>query len=235
MKYYLHDTSAFDDEKVTELYMQFGFEGVGIFYVILEKLAKQEKPVKTSVLKAQLRIGKRLEKCWNFMEEIGLIYSNNGETFNKQLLNFSENYQIKKEKTRKRVSEWRKNQEYTENVTCYVPVCNAPKVKESKVNKEESIKKSDFAISKLNDLDFPRIEYKPIWLTWIEHKKIQFNDTYKSEKSELIAFKNLLALSGNNYETAEKIVNRSIANSWKGLFPLDKNTQQSGQREKMYQ
>lgn len=102
----------------------------------------------------------------------------------------------------------------------------------------EEIKKernNKIAISKLNDLDFPRIEYKPIWLTWVEHKKIQFNDTYKSEKSELIAFKNLLALSGNNYETAEKIVNRSIANSWKGLFPLDKNTQQSGQREKMYQ
>jgi len=66
MKYYLHDTSAFDDDKVTELFIYFGYEGVGLFYVILEKLAKQEKPVKTDVLKKQLRIGKKLEKCWNF-------------------------------------------------------------------------------------------------------------------------------------------------------------------------
>jgi hypothetical protein len=77
MKYYLHDTSAFDDEKVSELYINFGYEGVGLFFVILEKIGKQEKPVKTIVLKKQLNVGKKLEKCWNFMEEIGLISSNN--------------------------------------------------------------------------------------------------------------------------------------------------------------
>ena len=76
--------------------MKFGYEGLGLFYTLLEKIAKQEKPVKTSVLKSQLKVGKRLEKCWNFMEEIDIISSNNGETFNKQLLNFSEKYQIKK-------------------------------------------------------------------------------------------------------------------------------------------
>jgi len=132
MKYYLHDTSAFDDEKVSELFIKFGYEGVGLFYVLLEKLGKQEKPIKTHVLKKQLSIGKRLEKCWSFMEEIGLISSNNGETFNKQLLNFSEKYQIKKEKTRIKVSEWRDKQVDEENVTSYVPPCNPPKVKVSK-------------------------------------------------------------------------------------------------------
>lgn len=140
MKYFLHDTSAFDDEKITELYLNFGYEGLGLFYTCLEKIGKQEKPVKTEILKAQLRIGKRLEKCWLFMEQIGLLSSNNGETFNKQLLNYSEKYQIKKEKTREKVSEWRKKQQDTENVTGYVPVSNPPKVKESKVNKEEELR-----------------------------------------------------------------------------------------------
>jgi hypothetical protein len=45
------------------------------------------------------------------MEEIDLIQSNNGETFNKQLLNFSEKYQIKKEKNRKSISQWREEQD----------------------------------------------------------------------------------------------------------------------------
>jgi len=156
MKYFLHDTNSFDDEKVTELYLKFGYEGLGLFYTILEKLGKQEKPVKTDVLKAQLRVGKRLEKCWKFMEEIGIISSNNGETFNKQLLNFSETYQIKKETTRKKVSEWRKKQTDSENVTSYVPVSNLPKVKESKVKeskgiKEEANKSPDF-IDKILDI-----------------------------------------------------------------------------------
>ena len=137
MKYFLHDTNSFDDEKITELYMKFGYEGLGLFYTLLEKIAKQEKPVKSSVLKSQLKIGKRLEKCWKFMEKIDLISSKNGETFNEQLLNFSEMYHIKKEKTRIKVAEWREKQTDKENVTSYVPVSNSPKVKESKVKESK--------------------------------------------------------------------------------------------------
>ncbi|HWR94112.1 MAG TPA: Lin1244/Lin1753 domain-containing protein [Flavobacterium sp.] len=132
MKYFLHDSNAFQDEKITELFNEFGYEGLGLFYTILEKLAYHEKPVKTSVLKSQLKVGKKLEKCWKFMESLQIISSNNGETFNKQLLNFSEKYQIKKEKNKEKISEWRKNQEITENVTSYKKVRNTPKVKESK-------------------------------------------------------------------------------------------------------
>lgn len=139
MKYFLHDTSAFQDEKITELFINFGYEGIGLFFTILEKIAFQEKPIKTSVLKHQLKIGKKLEKCWKFMEEIDLISSNNGETFNEQLLNFSEKYQIKKEKTRKKVSEWREKQKVSKNVTGYETVSNPPKVKERKV-KESKVK-----------------------------------------------------------------------------------------------
>ena len=62
MKYFLHDSNAFNDEKITELYINFGYEGLGLFYTILEKLAGQEKPVKTLVLKKQLNVGKKLEK-----------------------------------------------------------------------------------------------------------------------------------------------------------------------------
>lgn len=134
MKYYLHDSNSFNDEKITELYMSFGYEGLGLFYTLLEKLASQEKPIKTSVLKLQLKVGKKLEKCWQFMESIELIHSNNGETFNIKLMNFSEKYKIKKENTAKRVLEFRERQEVIKNVTCYKGVSNTPKVKESKVN-----------------------------------------------------------------------------------------------------
>jgi len=167
MKYFLHDSNAFNDEKITELYLRFGYEGLGLFYTLLEKLASQEKPMKTIVLKAQLKVGKKLEKCWLFMEQIELISSNNGDTFNKQLLNFSEKYNIKKEKNTKRISEWRKNQEIKESVTCYESVSNTPKVKESKVNinKEENKenKLDNFNIkfsSELNQFDEFRILYQ---------------------------------------------------------------------------
>lgn len=137
MKYFLHDTNAFQDEKITELFIGFGYEGVGLFYTILEKLAMQEKPIKTEVLKKQLFVGKKLEKCWKFLESSALISSNNGETFNENLMKFSEKFQIKKEKNRERISKWRENQALSENVTRYEQVCNKPKDNISKVNRIE--------------------------------------------------------------------------------------------------
>jgi hypothetical protein len=192
MKYFLHDSSAFDDEKITEVFLKFGYEGLGLFYTALEKMAKQEKPIKTEVLKAQLKVKKKLEKCWCFLEEIGLISSTNGESFNKQLLNFSENYQIKKEKTRKRISEWRKNQEVKKDVTQYKHISNTSKVKLSKV------KESKESVTPAHDgnliLDFNEIKdritgdifiekvcqsqgfeidsFKKFILEWLEKKKI---------------------------------------------------------------
>ena len=122
MKYYAHDCSAFDDEKISELFIAFGYEGLGLFYTILEKLGKQEKPIKTEVLKVQLKVGKRLEKCWLFMEQIGIISSSNGETFNENILNNSEKYLIKKEKNREKISQWRERHMVTKNVTSYETV-----------------------------------------------------------------------------------------------------------------
>jgi hypothetical protein len=151
MKYFLHDSNALSDEKLTELYMNFGYEGIGLFYTALEKLAFQEKPIKTIVLKKQLNIGKRLEKCWKFMEEIGIISSKNGESFNENILNYSESYQIKKEKTRKKISEWREKQQDKKNVTSYETVSNPPKVKLSKVKLSKDIIK-DVTHAKMRDV-----------------------------------------------------------------------------------
>ncbi|MCF0059878.1 DUF4373 domain-containing protein [Dyadobacter chenwenxiniae] len=126
MKYFLHDSGSFEDEKVSMLFMEYGYEGLGLFYTILEKLAKQEKPINTRVLKMQLKVGKKLEKCWAYMEDIDLISSNNGETSNKRILKFSESIDEKRNKTAKRVYQHRENQKDTEDVTRYNSVSNAP-------------------------------------------------------------------------------------------------------------
>ena len=137
MKYFLHDSNARNDDKVTLLFIEFGYEGTGLFYSILEILAQQEKPVSEIVLKSQLKIGKKLEKHLKFMYKIGILSIKNGEVFNENILNFSEKYQIKKEKTRKKVSEWREKQKDTNDVTDYKKVRNQRKVKESKVKESK--------------------------------------------------------------------------------------------------
>jgi rubrerythrin len=180
MKYYLHDSNSFNDEKITELYLEFGYEGLGLFYTILEKLALQEKPIKTNVLKHQLNVGKKLEKVWKFLEEIDLISTNNGETFNKQLLNFSKKYQVSKEKNAKRISEWRDNQAVTENVTRSELVRNADKVKESKVNKVKESKEefSEMLSPFIADLNN---EYENFYSYWTE-KNNKGKERWEMEK-----------------------------------------------------
>jgi len=215
MKYYLHDSNAFNDEKISELYINFGYEGLGLFYTLLEKFAQQEKPIKTVVLKSQLNVGKKLNKCWEFMETLGLICSNNGESFNESLLKFSEKYQIKNENNRKRIAQWRENQDVTKNVTHYESVRNTDKVKKSKVKEIETIKiinTNNFSEDFLND-----------WNTWLNFKKTNFKFTYKTIESEQIAFNTLYKLSNQNQNTAREIIHQSIANGYKGLFELKQN------------
>ena len=125
MKYYLHSTSYIEDEKVAELFINHGYEGVGLFYVLREKLAKHENPIKTNVLKHQLKVGKKLEKIWKFLEEIELISSNNGETFCEESLNNIEMFKEKNEKTKIRVAKFRENQRLKNNVTRNDTECNA--------------------------------------------------------------------------------------------------------------
>ena len=132
MKYFLHDSNARNDENITLLFIEYGYEGVGLFYTILEILSAQEKPVSEKVLKAQLNIRKKLEKPLSFMYKVGILSLRNGQVFNENLLKFSEKYTIKKEKNKKRISQWRENQEDEKNVTCYESVRNTPKDKISK-------------------------------------------------------------------------------------------------------
>ena len=141
--------------------MAYGYEGLGLFYTVLEKFAKAEKPINTIALKHSLKVGKRLNKCWNFMESLGIICSSNGETFSKELLNFSEMYTIKKEKNKERIKQWREKQQDTKNVTHNEHVRNTPKVNISKVN----INKDNINIAdeppKVKSSDFKK-EKKPV-------------------------------------------------------------------------
>lgn len=117
MKSFLHDSSAFDDEKVYELYLNYDFKALGIFYVILEKLAKQEKPIKEDILKRQLHLTKRDDVIIDFMVELDLIQRENGEISNQNLMNYIETYVDGRKKSAERMKKNRDNQRVSENVT----------------------------------------------------------------------------------------------------------------------
>lgn len=62
------------------------------------------------------------------------------------------------------------------------------------------------------------------WDRWIKFKKDQFKQSYKTQDSEQTAINHLIEISGGDCIVAEKIINQSISNTWKGLFKLNENT-----------
>ena len=70
------------------------------------------------------------------------------------------------------------------------------------------------------ELPFFSKEFEELWESWKDYKKKQFKFTYKTRQSELAALNALVTLSKGNEDIAIKIINQSLANSWKGLFNL---------------
>jgi hypothetical protein len=86
-----------------------------------------------------------------------------------------------------------------------------------------------------NVLIYPNSEFKNLWEQWIEYKKDEHKDRYKSTKTEQIAINNLVKLCNGDLKIAVEIVNNSIANKYKGLFKPIHNTQKQAPKNKIEQ
>lgn len=84
-------------------------------------------------------------------------------------------------------------------------------------NKEKDSKESK---KKKEELDFSIVapEYLEIVQTWLQYKK-EKNQSFKPTGFKTM-YNKLIKLSGNNPETAKKIVEQSMSNNWAGLFEL---------------
>jgi len=72
--------------------------------------------------------------------------------------------------------------------------------------------------SKLNFEGFGFFE--PLIHRWLDYKKSQHNEKYKSQDTLNTFVKKLIELSNGQFEIAEKIIEASIASGYKGIFAL---------------
>jgi uncharacterized protein YdaU (DUF1376 family) len=86
-----------------------------------------------------------------------------------------------------------------------------------------------------NVLVYPSLEFQILWEEWIEYKKVEHKDRYKSPKTEQTAINNLIKLCNGDINVAEEIVNNSIANKYKGLFKVNNQTQAPKDKLEQYQ
>jgi predicted transcriptional regulator len=75
---------------------------------------------------------------------------------------------------------------------------------------------------------FNEIEFIHTWRVWKQYKKEQHNFKYKGVISEQAALTSLAKYANSNMQTAIKIIQQSIANSWQGFFQLKENVNEKG-------
>jgi len=81
------------------------------------------------------------------------------------------------------------------------------------VNGNGNVKKEKFDFSFLDE------SWKELFFEWVDYKK-SIKDNYTTQKTIEACYRNLQTLSRNELTTARKIIDQSIGNKWKGLFPL---------------
>lgn len=87
------------------------------------------------------------------------------------------------------------------------------------VNVNVNVKKAQ-----IFDFSFVNPGWLPIFTEWIDYKK-SIKDNYTTQKSLEACYRNLQTLSQNDLIRAKKIIDQSMGNKWKGLFPLKESLQ----------
>lgn len=177
MKAFMHDSNSFSDEKVFTLYLNHGYKGVGMFYVVLEKLAYQEKPLAESVLKTQMMLTKKDDKVFDFMVEIGLLFRKNGEVFNKKLMEYCENYVQRRNKNTELKKQSRDNQAVMENVIDESSMSHHSKERKKEIKKE---KKEDDRFDEFWDLYGKKIGKPKTLVEWNRLSKTDIDSIFKA-------------------------------------------------------
>lgn len=103
--------------------------------------------------------------------------------------------------------------------------------KSNSLSKSKS-KSKDSGNSETAPLVFPWTDegFLSTWQLWKDYKKEQFKFDYKP-RGEQSALKNLSELA-SDWETAVRIIHRSMGNGWKGLFALGEKEQKADYQKK---
>jgi len=195
-------------------------EQIGAYFLML-MAASQEQNIDLldddNYLGTITRLGKKfknhsaiLKKC--FESENGRIYNVKLRKVLAEYDKFVENQRIK---SAKGVSA--KQPTGNPQATQAEPVDNPTK---TITNNHKPLKEVAKATKKeIKDLDFQGLnEYRELWTTWIEYKKVTFNFNYKTQKSEQIALNGFIKDTNSNHLYAKDVIEKALAEQWKGLI-----------------
>lgn len=220
--YFPHDCNARNDVKILKLRRILGSKGYGIFWMLIEVLreAKDYKLPLSSVKELSFDFRESEEFVVSIINDFELFQIDDNYFF------FSESLSRRMsilDNRRKALSEAGKRGRQKQ---LSLPIFNdsvatpeqppSIKVNKSKLNKE-----------KYNWKDIIFFEYKELdnlFKDFLEiREKIKPKPAVNSERAINALIKTLRELSNSGRETAIKLIEQSIRNSWKDIYPLKEN------------
>jgi hypothetical protein len=223
--YFSHDYDPTGDPKIQAMIGEYGAAGYGLFWRIVEMLHAEENhqlPKKEylflAIAKQMLTNAEQvvmfIEDCTNrfelFISDGAFFWSNRvyQNIDKKNSISVKRSIAGKEGAIAKQVQAIAKQNEAKER-----------KEKEKKRNKK---------IIKGDEINNPfSVDISSLWEEWKKYKKDEHSEYYKATSTEQTALNKLFTLSNGDFHTAEKIINQSISNQWKGLFNLNDHGQQS--------
>lgn len=235
LEYFPLDVDIFDDEKIIPVSSEYGAQGDAViirilcsiyrsgYYIectesFLYKIAKQTS-VSHDIVKG---VVEGLVK-WDFFDK-GVYSARNvitsagiqkrwSEAVRKRVISVKNLPYWINEKEVKNELMAEETQLIPEETTANTPETTQKKREEKKV--KEINKENEF-------LAFANIEFYEALKTWLVYKK-QRRESYKTDESLQACYENLFEISRGSPALAMKIVKKSMANNWSGLFPLKKH------------
>lgn len=213
-EYFSHDYNARNDPKLLKLRQKMGWEGVGIYWAIIEMLNEQDGYLKLSECDCiAFALQAHIERITSIISDFEL-FKNDGEKF------WSESV-LKRISSRVEKSGKAANsaQIRWKNANALRPECDRNAIKESKV---KEIKEKEKSIS--------APETGKIVLLCPEHLKDpieRFREMRKKEKHPptdyalKLIIKKLIEMYPDNPDMQIASINQSIERGYRGVFPVD--------------
>jgi hypothetical protein len=182
--YFSHDINAQYDEKLLTLRTEFGLEGYGFYWIVLETMANQEDYSLTDseylIKNLSIRTGiskKKVEEIFSFCKKIKLFSEENGKIFSKSLKKRMELMENISKKNRENIMKrWGKSfDRITEENTGVIQI-KENKIKENK-EEEKREEENNPPSPKNKKIDFDYSGKKKflefVWLTEDQEKKLK--------------------------------------------------------------
>lgn len=218
--YFSHDGNARNDDRIIAVRLNHGMEGYGIYFAILERLLESSDFMSVkdyNIIAFDLRVSAGLVKkivedyeLFSFSDDGKYFYS---ESFNRRMIPLEE-LRVKRSEAGKKgnAKRWNNPDDIAER--------SQSDIKKSQ-RKEKEIKEKENKVKGYEDFSFEFLEedYKELFSNWLEYKH-QRRETYKTQKSLEICYKQLKEKSNFDKDGARLIIEQSMANNWAGLFEL---------------